>query len=71
MRVPSSDLDGAPLADIDLSTTADGRLTIDGQLVITIQVIGSRVALTIIGAQRCVRAQDYVRVRHGAGADAG
>jgi hypothetical protein len=58
MRIQATDRDGNPIETIDLGREADGRLSAGGQPVLTIQVIGSRVALLIPGRRVCVTAVD-------------
>jgi hypothetical protein len=66
MYVAATDLDGYPLGEVDLSRSADGRATVNDQLVLAMRPIGSRVALIVSGRQYCVLAADYWRVMSAA-----
>ncbi len=67
MRVPTTDLDGYPLGEVDLTRSADGRATVNGQAVIVIRPLGSRVTLVVDSRQYCVSVTDYWRVMSTAG----
>ncbi len=62
MLIPATDLDGRPLGTVELTRRADGRAGVNGQPVIAMRPIGSRVALLLGGAQYCVPTVDYWRV---------
>ena len=62
MRIRATDLDGHPLGEVDLTRSADGRATVDGQAVLAMRPIGSRVALIAGDRQYCVSTADYWRV---------
>jgi hypothetical protein len=62
MQVAATDLDGQPLGEIDLVRSAEGRATVNGQLVIATRPIGSRMALVVGARQYCVPVADYWRV---------
>ncbi len=66
MRVVATDLDGHPLGELDLTRSADGRASVNGQPVIAMRAIGSRVALLLGGAQYCVLATAYWQVMNSA-----
>ena len=67
MRVPTTDLDGYPLDEVDLTRSDDGRATVNGQVVIAMRPLGSRVTLVIDRRQYCVSVTDYWRVMSAAG----
>jgi len=67
MRVPTTDLDGYPLDEVDLTRSDDGRATVNGQVVIAMRPLGSRVTLVIDRRQYCVSVTDYWRVMGTAG----
>jgi hypothetical protein len=62
MRITATDLDGHPLGEVDLARSVDGRATVNGELVLALRPIGSRVALIAGGRQYCVSTADYWRV---------
>jgi hypothetical protein len=62
MRITATDLDSHPLGEVDLTRSADGRATVNGQAVLAMRPIGSRVALIAGGRQYCVSTADYWRV---------
>ena len=62
MQVETTDLDGHPRGTIELTRTSDGRALVNGQPVVAMRPIGSRVALIIGAAQYCVAAVEYWRV---------
>jgi hypothetical protein len=64
MQVQAFDLDGNPTAPIELAKVDNGRLTVNGQSVGAVRIIGSRVQLILLNEQLCVTATDYVRVAH-------
>jgi hypothetical protein len=65
MTVSTSDLDGRPLGQADLTKDSTGRLCLDGEVVHSVRVIGSRVALVLLQRQVCVPTTDYLAVRGG------
>ena len=69
MHVQASDLDGQALGEVDLARSADGRATVNGEKVLAMRPIGSRVALIAGGRQYCVSTADYWQVM-GAGSSA-
>ena len=67
MRIVATNFDGQMLGEVDLSRSADGRATVNGQAVLAMRPLGSRVAL-IAGSQHyCVATADYWRVMGVAG----
>jgi hypothetical protein len=62
MHVAATDLDGHSLGEVDLARAPDSRATVNGQLVLAMRPIGSRVALIAGGRQYCVSTADYWRV---------
>jgi hypothetical protein len=67
MRVPTTNLDGYPLDEVDLTRSTDGRATVNGQAVIAMRPLGSRVTLVVDRRQYCVSTIDYWRVMGTAG----
>jgi hypothetical protein len=67
MRIVATDYDGHSLGEVDLTRAADGRATLNGQAVVAMRPIGSRVALLAGGQQYCVATADYWRVMGAAG----
>jgi hypothetical protein len=66
MQITATDLDGHSLGEVDLARSADGRATVNGQVVLAMRPIGSHVALIAGGRQYCVLAADYWRVMSAA-----
>jgi hypothetical protein len=66
MRVPASDMDGQPLGEIELTQSADGRAVVNGQVILAMRPIGSRVALIAGSRQYCVSTTDYWQVMSAA-----
>ena len=62
MQVAATDLDGQPLGEIDFARSAEGRATVNGQLVIATRPIGGRMALVVGGRQYCVPVAVYWQV---------
>ncbi len=62
MRVPATDLDGHPLGEVDLTRSAEGRAAVNGQPVIAMRPLGSRVVLLLGGDQYCVPTTAYWQV---------
>lgn len=62
MHISSTDLDGRPLGNIDLTHDLAARLLVDGRLVTASRVVGSRVLLVITNDQVCISANDYWRI---------
>jgi hypothetical protein len=67
MRVPASDMDGQPLGEIELTQSTDGRAVVNGQVILAMRPIGSRVALIAGSRQYCVSTADYWQVVGTAG----
>ena len=61
MRVSTTDLDGYPLGEVDLTRSADGRATVNGQAVIAMRPLGSRVTLVVDRRQLGDRAEGWMR----------
>ena len=66
MHVAATDFDGHSLGEVDLTRSTDGRAMVNGQAVLAMRPIGSRVALIALGRQYCVPAADYWRVMSAA-----
>jgi hypothetical protein len=66
MHVAASDLDGHPLGEVELTRSTDGRAMVNGQAVLAMRPIGSRVALIAGRNQYCVLTADYWRVMSAA-----
>ena len=62
IRVAASDLDGQPLGEVELALSADDHLTVNGQLVVAMRPLGSRVVLVVVSRQYCVASAEYWRV---------
>jgi hypothetical protein len=67
MYVQASDMDGHRLGEVDLARSADGRAMVNGELVLAMRPIGSRVALIVGGRQYCVSTADYWQVMGATG----
>lgn len=67
MRIVATDFDGHSLGEVELTRSADGRATLNGQAVVAMRPLGSRVALIAGGQQYCVAIADYWRVMGVAG----
>jgi hypothetical protein len=67
MRVSTTDLDGYPLGQVDLTRSGDDCATVNGQAVIAMRPLGSRVTLVVDRRQYCVSVADYWRVMSTAG----
>jgi hypothetical protein len=67
MRVLTTNLDGHPLGEVDLTQVTNGHATVNGQVVLAIRPIGSRVLLIVGSRQYCVSTADYWRVIGTAG----
>jgi hypothetical protein len=61
-RVTASDLDGQPLGEVELALSADGHLMVNGQTVVAMRPLGSRVVLVVVNRQYCVASAEYWRV---------
>jgi hypothetical protein len=62
LRVAATDLDGQPLGEVELALSVDGHLTVNGQTVVAMRPLGSRVVLVVVSRQYCVASAEYWRV---------
>jgi hypothetical protein len=73
MQVPSFNLEGMALGEVDLGIGVDGRLTVNGRAVITVRVRGSGVVLVTRRSILCVPAAECIRLlrQHAGGTGGG
>jgi hypothetical protein len=62
MQVAATDLDGQPVSEIDFARSAEGRATVNSQLVVATRPIGGRMALVVGDRQYCVPIAVYWQV---------
>jgi hypothetical protein len=70
MRMRATTLDGEPLGEVELLRDSEGRALLDGQLVVALRPLGSRMVLIVGSQQYRVPAADYWRVMGAGGAGA-
>jgi hypothetical protein len=66
MQIPATTLADEPLGLVELLRGADGRARVNGQPVLAIRPLGSRIALIVGDRQYCVALTDYWRVMRAA-----